>query len=71
MTTSTEIRIKLAAQILAGFAANPAVFAPSGQRGWQLMNRTEEDLVAYCYQLADKLIKQQQNEQVQLWIRPS
>ena len=49
-------RLEIAAKILAGFAANPAVFAPNPSCGWSLVNCTDEDIVGYSLSLADKLI---------------
>jgi hypothetical protein len=49
-------RIDLAAQILAGFAANPAIFAPNSGCGWSLVNCTDADIAGYAVTLADKLI---------------
>lgn len=52
-----KTRIEIAAQILAGFAANPAVFAPRPDCGWALCNCTDEDIAGYAVHLADALIK--------------
>lgn len=49
-------RIEIASRVLAGFAANPAVFAKNGMSGWSLVNCTDEDIVGYALNLADKLI---------------
>ena len=49
-------RLEIASKILAGFAANPAVFAPRPDCGWSLCNCTDEDLVGYSLSLADKLL---------------
>lgn len=54
--SETEIRRQIAAQILAGFCANPSVFAHNGMSGWQLVNCTDSDLVGYSLSLADRLI---------------
>jgi hypothetical protein len=51
-----EYRGDLAVQILAGFAANPAIFAPNGVCGWALVNSTDADLAAYAVRLADELM---------------
>lgn len=45
----------IATQILAGFAANPAVFASNEHNGWDLVNCTDAKLVAVAYRLADAL----------------
>lgn len=45
-----------AGQALAGFCANPAVFAANGMCGWKLANATEEDMAGYCLHLAEKMI---------------
>jgi len=50
-------RQEIAARILAGFAANPAVFAHNAQSGWSLVNATEEDIAGYSVRLADKLLE--------------
>jgi len=50
-------RLETASRVLAGFAANPAVFAQNGQYGWSLVNATDEDLSGYAIRLADTLIK--------------
>ena len=49
-------RIEIASQILAGFAANPVIFAANERCGWTLVNCTDADLSAYALRLADKLI---------------
>lgn len=48
-------RLEIASRILAGFAANPAIFAPNPQCGWSLVNATDEDIVGYALALADTL----------------
>ena len=35
-------------QILAGFCANPAIFAANSKSGWSLVNCTEADLLGYA-----------------------
>jgi hypothetical protein len=50
--TDTE-RAKLAAKILAGFAANPAIFASNANHGWGLVNATDRDVAGYAVHLAD------------------
>jgi hypothetical protein len=50
-------RLEIASKILAGFAANSAVFASRSDCGWSLCNCTDEDLVGYALVLADKLIE--------------
>ena len=50
-------RTEIASRILAGFAANPAVFAPNARHGWSLVNCTDEDIVGYSLSLADQLIE--------------
>lgn len=49
-------RLEIASRVLAGFAANPSVFAPNGMNGWALVNCTDQDLVGYALHLADKLV---------------
>lgn len=46
----------IAAKMLQGFCANPAVFARNESSGWGLVNCTDEDLVGYSAHLADALI---------------
>lgn len=48
-------RLEIASRIFAGFAANPAIFAPNPECGWSLVNSTDEQLVGYAFDLADKL----------------
>lgn len=50
-----ERRDEYAAKILAGFAANPAIFAPNPQCGWSLVNCTDAEIVAYAVRLATHL----------------
>lgn len=50
-------RLEIAAKILAGFAANPAVFASNDRCGWALVNCTDEDIAGYAVRLADVLIQ--------------
>lgn len=52
-----DLRIDLAAQILAGFAANPAIFAANDLCGWCLVNSTDADIAGYAVRLADELIE--------------
>lgn len=46
------------AQALAGFCANPAVFAQNGMTGWGLVNCNDAGLVGYCGFLADLMIQE-------------
>lgn len=50
--------IDVAAQLLAGFCANPAVFAENPMSGWALVNATDDQLVTLATIMADKLIAQ-------------
>ncbi len=50
-------RTEIASRILAGFAANPSVFASRPDCGWSLCNCTDKDLVGYALSLADKLLE--------------
>lgn len=50
------LRLEIASKILAGFAANNAVFAHNPNCGWSLVNCSDEDVVRYSLALADKLI---------------
>ncbi len=55
-------RFYAATSILAGFAANPAVFAHNGISGWELVNCSDDQLVAYAYRLADVALASQVSE---------
>ncbi len=48
-------RDQYAAQILAGFAANPAIFAHNDQCGWCLVNCTDGQIAAYAVRLANEI----------------
>lgn len=50
-------RLEIASKILAGFAANTAVFAPNASCGWSLVNAKDDQLAGYAIRLADELIK--------------
>jgi hypothetical protein len=50
------LRDYLAGQALAGFCANPSVFAPNPTSGWGLVNSSEQGLTAYAYQIADTML---------------
>lgn len=54
--SAIEHRDRYAAQILAGFAANPAIFAKNDQCGWCLVNATDAQLAAYAVRLANELL---------------
>ena len=45
-----------ALKALQGFCANPAIFAADGRIGWRLVNCDEEQLINYCYKLADQAL---------------
>jgi hypothetical protein len=51
-----EYRGELAIKILAGFAANPAIFAGNDRCGWALVNCTDADIAGYAVRLADQLM---------------
>jgi len=53
--SAIEKRDQYAAQILAGFAANPAIFAHNEQCGWCLVNCTDGQIAAYAVRLANEL----------------
>lgn len=53
--SAIEKRNQYAAQILAGFAANPAIFAHNDQCGWCLVNCTDGQIAAYAVRLANEL----------------
>ena len=44
-------------QIMAGFCANPAVFASNPMNGWALVNGTVEQLVEYADHIAEAMLK--------------
>ena len=50
------VRAEIASRILAGFCANPAIFATNPQCGWALVNATDDDLCGYAVRLADTFI---------------
>lgn len=50
------LRDYFAAKALAGFCANPAVFASNSRTGWSLVNCTEPQLAQSCYVLADAML---------------
>ena len=54
--SAIEKRNQYAAQILAGFAANPAIFAHNSQCGWSLVNCTDDEIAAYAVRLANALL---------------
>ena len=49
-------RLEIASQILAGFAANPAIFASNPQSGWSLVNCKDCQLAEYAWKLANELL---------------
>ena len=53
-----RLRMEQAAKILAGFCANPSVFAPNPINGWCLVNANYAQLVGISYELADELLKE-------------
>lgn len=57
MSATKNQRLAIASKILAGFAANPVIFAANSKCGWALVNCTDEDLAGYALRLADKLIE--------------
>lgn len=56
MSACLTMREEAAMRILAGFCANPAVFASNSMNGWDLVNCTDKQLVDYAWRLADQLI---------------
>ncbi len=52
-------RLEIAAKILAGFAANSAIFAKNDRCGWSLVNATDEAIAGYALHLSDELIEQE------------
>ena len=53
-----RLRDEMAMAVLSGFCANSAVFAHNGMQGWALVNCKEDELMGYCYHLADKALKE-------------
>lgn len=51
------LRDYAAIKVLAGFAANPAIFAANGMTGWGLVNCTEEQLCQSALCIADAMLK--------------
>ncbi len=50
------MRDYFAAKALAGFCANPAVFASNDRRGWGLVNASESELAEYAYHVSDFML---------------
>ena len=53
---SMDERLEIASRILAGFAANPAIFADNEQCGWSLVNCKDCELADYAWKLANELV---------------
>ena len=53
--SAKDLRGEIAAKILAGFAANPAIFAPNDRNGWALVNSSTPEIAAYAVEIADAL----------------
>lgn len=53
--SAKDYRGDVAAKILAGFAANPAIFAANDLNGWALVNSSAPQIAAYAVELADAL----------------
>jgi len=51
------LRDYTAIKVLAGFAANPAIFAANGMTGWGLVNCTEGQLCQAALSIADAMLK--------------
>lgn len=52
------LRDYYAGQIMAGFCANPAIFAANPNHGWGLVNCVDADLVGYAGKLADDMLEE-------------
>jgi hypothetical protein len=52
----SNLRDTFAGQALAGFCANPAIFAGNDQNGWDLVNCTEPQLAQVAYRIAGEMI---------------
>jgi hypothetical protein len=50
------LRDHFAGKVLAGFCANPAVFAGNDRNGWDLVNCTEPQLAQVAYRIAGEMI---------------
>ena len=48
---------------MAGFCANPAVFAANGMTGWALVNCDMKQLAAECYAIADAMLEVRKGSQ--------
>ena len=53
---SDKVRLEVASRILAGFAANPAIFAQNDRCGWCLVNSTDADIADYAARLAQEVM---------------
>ena len=53
---SAEKRLEIASRILAGFAANSAIYAPEPQCGWRLVNCKQSELAGEAMALANELL---------------
>jgi hypothetical protein len=53
--SAKDLRGEIAAKIMAGFAANPAIFAANDRSGWAMVNTTVPEISAYAVELADAL----------------
>lgn len=54
-----NIRLEIASRIIAGWAANPAIYAANSNCGWALVNCREQELVRAAIWLADILIEEE------------
>lgn len=70
-TTGMSVRQYFAAKVMQGFCANPAIFAANPQTGWDLVNAEEDDLVAYAFKWADRMIANELNPSAAAAITPS
>lgn len=46
------------AKIIAGFCANPSIFAHNDRCGWSLVNCSDNDLVGYASRLASLMVEE-------------
>lgn len=53
---ASDDRRMVAAMVLQGFCANPAVFAPNPNTGWGLVNSTDTQLAGYAVHVANCLL---------------
>ncbi len=53
-----SVRQYYKAKIIAGFCANPAIFAQNANCGWSLVNCKDSELTGYAGKLADEMLSE-------------